>query len=429
MKIRLAALITLVAPWAVLAQVSESPEPEEDPAYESMRVIANAIQLIRQDYFDEEKIDYKGLAYNALRGMLSELDPHSQFLDPEAFRGMQEDTRSEFGGLGIQVAIRNGFLTIISPMEGTPGFEAGLLPGDQILKINELATDRLTLPEAIDLLRGEVGETVTLTIQRNGGEPQDYNIERAIIKVPSVRQAELLPEERAGGRRIGYVRLTQFSEPTAKELSEALDRLEEEHEIEGLVLDLRYNPGGLLGSAIDVCGQFLPPGTPVVATESRSPGRTFSTSNRESPNRSYPLAILINSTSASGSEIVAGALKDLNRAILVGETTFGKGSVQSVIALADGSAIRLTTAKYLTPSKTPIHEQGVSPHIRSVLTRAQERALLQARRSNETPESLREQGDARPVPDPQLDRAVDALRGVLEYRLRLASKEAGERDS
>lgn len=400
------------------AEESAAPTPE-DPAYEHIRLLANAIQLIRQDYVDETRVDYEKLVHSALRGMLAELDPHSQFLDPEGFRAMQEDTKSEFGGLGIQVGLRNGMLVIISPMEGTPAFAAGLLPGDRILKINGKTTDRLTLPEAVDLLRGEVGEKVTLTIQRPPGrELQEVVLQRAVIKVRSVREVQLLPGPLRAGQKIGYIRLSQFSEPTARELEEALDQLEAEG-MEGLILDLRFNPGGLLTSAIDVCAQFLPAGTEVVFTAGRTPGRAFATSARNSRDRRLPMVILVNSASASGAEIVAGALRDLGRAVLVGETTFGKGSVQGVSDMGNGSAIRLTTATYLTPSQQPIHEVGVKPHIISVLTPEQERALLRRRqlgeRTGELPPEFEEESGPAPaeVPDPQLERAVQILRGVL----------------
>jgi len=400
-------------------QVEQPVEVEDDPAYSSIRMLTNAIQLIRQDYIDEDKVDFDKLMHSALRGMLAELDPHSQFLDPAAFKSMQEETRSEFGGLGIQVGLRNGMLTVVSPMEGAPAFEAGILPNDRILKIDGKTTDRLTLPEAVDLLRGEVGEKVTLTIQRpSTRELRDYTLQRAVVKVKSVREARLLPLEKTGGHKIGYVRLSQFSEPTARELNDALDQLEKEG-MEGLILDLRYNPGGLLGSAIDVAAQFLPAGTQVVSTATRTGYRPYATNERSSRDRKVPLIILINSASASGSEIVAGALKDLERAILVGETTFGKGSVQGVSAMTDGSAIRLTTAKYLTPGRQPIHEVGVSPHIRSVLQPDQERAILRSRQEAER-RSPGAETNWSAITDPQFDRALEVLRGVLLQKNRQA---------
>jgi carboxyl-terminal processing protease len=414
-------LLFLFCAGVAWAQVDPAEEIEDDPAYASMRLLANAIQLIRQDYVDEERVDYEKLVQSALRGMLAELDPHSQFLDQAAFKAMQEDTRSEFGGLGIQVGLRNGHLVVVAPMEGTPAFEAGLLPGDRIVKIEGKTTDRLTLPEAVDMLRGEVGEKITLTIQRPPDlQIMDFTLERAVIKVKSVRDPMLLPAEQTGGRKIGYVRLSAFSEPTARELGEALDQLEEEG-AEGLILDLRFNPGGLLTSAIDVCAQFLPAGTEVVSTAGRTPGRPFQTSSNASRDRRIPLVILINSSSASGAEIVAGALRDLGRAVLIGETTFGKGSVQGVSSMGDGSAIRLTTATYLTPSRQPIHEVGVRPHIFSVLTPAEERALVRHRQRLDSPEAG-ETPPARvvdPGKDGQLLRGVEVMQGLLLARDRV----------
>jgi len=401
------------------ASGEEVPQGSTDSPYDSMQVLARAIQLIKQDYVDESKTSFKDLTYGALRGMLSELDPHSQFMTPEDFKDMQEDTRSEFGGLGIEVAVKDGVLTIISPMEDSPSFEAGLLPGDQILRINGSATEKLTMTDAIGLLRGEAGQKVTLTISRpSTKEVKDYELRRKIIKVSSVKDAQILPQQLTGKLRVGYVRITQFNEPTAPELAKALDRLEKLG-MDALVLDLRYNPGGLLTSAVDVCGEFVPPNTMVVYTEGRTPSRVYRTAKRPGKSRDYPVAILVNYASASGSEIVAGALKDLHRAVLVGETTFGKGSVQSVISLPDGSAIRLTTAKYYTPGRQLIHGHGVAPTIRATLTPDQEFRLLRARRDHQayTPESIRG--------DPQLSRAIDALDGMLLYRQRNTETPAG----
>ena len=378
----------------------------EDSPYEQLEILTRAMQLIRQDYVNDSKTSYKELTYSALHGMLESLDPHSQFMEPKDFKSMQEDTKSEFAGLGVTLTEKSGILTILHPMEDTPGFEAGLLPGDQILKINGESTEKLNINSAIEKLRGKVGERVTLTINRpSTSQLKDFEIIRAIIKVPSVKDAQILPLQ--GKARIGYVRITQFNEPTATELANALNTLEKDG-MEALVLDLRYNPGGLLGSAVDVCGEFLEPNTLIVFTEGRTPSREYRTATTSTSQREYPIVVLTNYASASGSEIVAGALKDLGRALLVGETTFGKGSVQSVVSLPDGSAARLTTAKYFTPSRKLIHEHGVSPHIRATLTREQETALLRSRRKGEESST-----PPRPPADPQLDRAVDALQATI----------------
>ena len=378
----------------------------EDSPYEQLEILTRAMQLIRQDYVNDSKTSYKELTYSALHGMLESLDPHSQFMEPKDFKSMQEDTKSEFAGLGVTLTEKSGILTILHPMEDTPGFEAGLLPGDQILKINGESTEKLNINSAIEKLRGKVGERVTLTINRpSTSQLKDFEIIRAIIKVPSVKDTQILPLQ--GKARIGYVRITQFNEPTATELANALNTLEKDG-MEALVLDLRYNPGGLLGSAVDVCGEFLEPNTLIVSTEGRTPSREYRTATTSTSQREYPIVVLTNYASASGSEIVAGALKDLGRALLVGETTFGKGSVQSVVSLPDGSAARLTTAKYFTPSRKLIHEHGVSPHIRVTLTHEQETALLRSRRKGEESPS-----SPRPPADPQLDRAVDALQATI----------------
>jgi carboxyl-terminal processing protease len=404
-----------------LALADDPSGVDEDSPYEQMQILARAMQLIRQDFVDADKVSYRDLTYSALRGMLAELDPHSAFMEPSDFDGMQEDTKSEFGGLGVVVTVEGNTLTIVAPMEDSPGFEAGLEPGDKILRIDGKTAENLTLAEAVEHLRGEIGEKVTLTIQRpSTNEIRDFTLTRQRIKVSSVKDAHILPGD--GMPPVGYVRITQFNEPTASELARALEKLEAEG-VGAIVLDLRYNPGGLLGSAVDVCGLFVPPGTPIVTTEGRSPGKEYHAAARAGKFRDYPVAVLVNHASASGSEVVAGALKDLGRGLVVGEKTFGKGSVQSVLALPDGSAVRFTTQKYYTPLRDLIHEHGVDPHIRVSLTPEQEVGLLRARRErvsqSKTPEDIEN--------DPQLSRAVDALRGVLLDRARAAAagKEAG----
>jgi carboxyl-terminal processing protease len=387
---------------------------EEDNGYTEISIFAKAVQLLRQDYVDGNKTSYHELVTAAMKGMLSSLDPHSQYMDPNDFRDMQDDTRSRFNGLGIEVSIKNGLPTVVSPMEDTPAAKAGILSGDQILKINGTATDKMDLQDAVNLLRGPPGQKVTLTLLRpSTKEIKEYPLERVEIKVQSVKGARLLDPELTGPFKIAYVRLIQFNEPTAEELSKALDDLQKKG-MQALILDLRNNPGGLLNSAVDVCAQFVPPNTKVVSIQGRvaSQQRDYTTSAVKKERPHFPMAVLVNEGSASGAEIVSGALKDLHRAILIGETTFGKGSVQNVLQLPDGSALRFTTAKYYTPSKQVIHGNGVTPNIRVSVTPDQERALFASRSGELKPD---EEKNLIKSKDPQALRAIDALKGVMIY--------------
>jgi carboxyl-terminal processing protease len=407
---------------AVFAQEEQPGKSEEDNGYAQISIFAKALELIRQDYVDENKTSYHDLINAAMKGMLSSLDPHSQFMDPDDFRDMQDDTRSRFNGLGIEVSMKNGLPTVITAMEDTPAAKAGILSGDQILRINGISTERMDLQDAINVLRGPAGAKLTLTLLRpSTKEIKEYTLQRAEIKIQSVKGARLLDPELTGPYKIGYIRLVQFNEPTADELAKALDELQKQG-MQALVLDLRNNPGGLLNSAVDVCAQFLPPNTKVVSTQGRvaSQQHDYSTSGAKKERPSFPMVVLINEGSASGAEIVAGALKDLHRAVLVGETTFGKGSVQNVMQLPDGSAVRFTTAKYYTPSKQVIQGNGVTPNIRVAMTAEQERSLFVLRNTgNMKPEDEKSVIKAR---DPQMLRAIDALKGVMIYAQENAPK-------
>ena len=394
---------------------------EEDNGYSQISIFAKAVQLIRQDYVDGSKTSYHDLITAAMKGMLASLDPHSQFMDPNDFRDMQDDTRSRFNGLGIEVSVKNGLPTVVTPMEDTPAAKAGILSGDQILKINGTSTERMDLQDVINHLRGAPGQKISLTLMRpSTKEIKDFMLERAEIKVQSVKGSRLLDPDLTGSFKIAYVRLIQFNEPTADELSKALDGLQKQG-MQALILDLRNNPGGLLNSAVDVCAQFLPPSTKVVSTQGRaaSQQRDYTTSGAARERPHFPMAVLVNEGSASGAEIVCGALKDLHRAIVVGETTFGKGSVQNVLQLPDGSALRFTTAKYYTPSKQVIHGNGVSPNIRVPMTAEQERILFALRSENSKAEDDKNVIKSK---DPQLLRAIDALKGVMIYAQQNAPK-------
>src|SRR5438552_17969442 len=270
-------------------------DQDDDSGYSQIAIFAKAVQLIRQDYVDGNKTSYHDLITAALKGMLESLDPHSQFMDPNDFRDMQEDTRSRFNGLGIEVAIKNGLPTVVTPMEDTHAARAGILSCDQILKINGASTDRLDLQDVINHLRGSPGPKISLTLIRpSTKEVKDYALECAVINVQSVKGARLLDPDLTGSFKIAYVRLIQFNEPTADELSKALDEMQKQG-MQALILDLRNNPGGLLNSAVDVCAQFLPPNTKVVSTQGRiaSPQHDYSTSVSKKERPSFHMAVLI----------------------------------------------------------------------------------------------------------------------------------------
>src|SRR5438270_3395721 len=422
LTIPLLACLVLAALPGVFAQEAQPGKSEEDNGYAQISIFAKALELIRQDYVDDNKTSYHNLITAAMKGMLSSLDPHSQFMDPSDFRDMQDDTRSRFNGLGIEVSMKNGLPTVITAMEDTPAAKAGILSGDQILRINSISTERMDLQDAINILRGHAGAKVTLTLLRpSTNEIKEYALQRAEIKVQSVKGTRLLDAELTGPFKIGYIRLIQFNEPTAEELSKALDDLQKQG-MQALILDLRNNPGGLLSSAVDVCAQFLPPNTKVVSTQGRvvSQQHDYSTSGVKKERSNFPMVVLINEGSASGAEIVAGALKDLRRAVLVGETTFGKGSVQNVMQLPDGSAVRFTTAKYYTPSKQVIQGNGVTLNIRVTVMAVQLRALFALRNAaNVKPDDETKIIKAK---DAQMLRAIDALKGVMTYAQQSAPK-------
>lgn len=406
----------------VLFHNARAANEEDDNGYSQISIFAKALQVVRQDYVDGNKTGYHDLITAAMKGMLSSLDPHSQYMDQNDFRDMQDDTRSRFNGLGVEVSIKNGVPTVVSAMEDTPAAKAGILSGDQILKINGASTEKMELQDAVNVLRGPPGRKVTLTLLRpSTKEIKEYTLERVEIKVQSVKAARLLDEELTGPFKIAYIRLIQFNEPTADELSKVLDQLQR-HGMQALILDLRNNPGGLLNSAVDVCAQFLPPETKVVSTQGRvaSQQRDYATSSVTKERPHFPMAVLVNEGSASGAEIVAGALKDLRRAILVGETTFGKGSVQNVLQLPDGSALRITTAKYYTPGKQVIHGNGITPNIRVPLTAEQSRLLFTARSAEGS--KIDEDKNLIKTRDPQMLRAIDALKGVMIYAQQSGSK-------
>ncbi len=388
-----------------------------DDGYAEIETLTRVLETVRQNYVDPDKVTYPKLMAAALRGMLAELDPHSQFLSPEVFQLMKESGEATYEGVGITIAPEPSGPVIVSVREDGPAARAGILPGDRIVKLGNDPTAKLSFLECVQHLRGQPGETLTLTYHRPATrETREVAMVREVMRQDTVRDVCLLDDSLTNGSKIGYVRLVQFNAPSPRELADALDKLEDQG-MSALVFDLRNNPGGLLTAAVEVLGEFLPPNTAVVTTEGR-PGVTnppaLRTPARQRRVRPYPVTVLVNHNSASASELVAGALQDLGRAVIVGTTTFGKGSVQSIIPGDRGTAIRLTTARYFTPSRKMIHGVGITPNLTAVLTPEEEKRVFESFRdrtlSQPDPASLTSPGDR------QLERAITALTGILAYK-------------
>jgi carboxyl-terminal processing protease len=322
--------------------------------YDKLKVFAEVLSQLEKNYV--EPVDSTKLVDGALQGMVNTLDPHSAYMPPDVYREIQVDTKGEFGGLGIQIGMKDNRLVVISPIEGTPADRAGVKAGDFITEIERTTTKNMTLIDAVNKLRGPKGTKVTLTLLREGqAAPIRVTLTRETIKIQSVK-SQMMDDH------IGYIRLTQFQEQTSADLKQALKRLLAQG-AQSLILDLRNNPGGLLTSAVEVSEQFLPKNKLVVSIRGRSGTPEEYRANGETPVTDLPMIILVNAGSASASEIVSGALQDWGRAVILGTTTFGKGSVQTIIALSDGSGLRLTTAKYYTPKDRSIHGVGIVPDI------------------------------------------------------------------
>ena len=327
---------------------------DAEEVYAELKVLTEAISIVRKSYVEE--VNPKDLIYGAIKGMVGSLDPHSGFMTPTQYKEMQVDTKGEFGGLGIQIGVKDRMLTVIAPIEDTPAYKAGIKAGDKIVKINNESTKDMTLQDAVSKMRGAPSTSVVLGIFREGWKTtKDFSITREIIKIKSVK-SKVLEDG------IGYIKLIQFQEKTSDDLSRAIATLTKE-KINSLILDLRNNPGGLLNSAVDVSSHFLPENKLVVFIKDRKGGKVEYKSENNRPEFTLPMIVIVNQGSASASEIVAGALKDWNRAVIIGTQTFGKGSVQSVIPLLDGSALRLTTARYYTPKGISIQTTGITPDI------------------------------------------------------------------
>ena len=369
-----------------------SKSADNSETYVQLKLFSEVLDIVQKQYVDE--VPPKDLIYSAIKGTLRGLDPHSSFLDPDSYKEMQVETSGSFGGLGIEITLRDDVLTVVSPIEGTPAYRAGLQTGDRIVKIDGLVTKDMQLPDAVKRMRGKPGTKVTIAVVREGWtEPKDFEITREQIRVQSVRSHDL-------GGGIAYIKLRQFQEQSPGDMSAALEKAAKTG-MKALVLDLRNNPGGLLTAAVEVTEEFVDDGKLVVYTEGRvrNQNMRFAAHAKKSyPN--LPMVVLVNLGSASASEIVAGALQDWGRAIVVGTQTFGKGSVQTIIPLSDGSGLRLTTAKYFTPKGRSIHGKGITPDI--VVEVPKETAARERPPSLDPLEELRK--------DIQVQRALDVIK-------------------
>ena len=410
--IALAIVLSLAGPGKALA----ADEPGELPL-EELRTFADVFNQIRIGYVEE--IDDSTLLEYAIQGMLMGLDPHSVYMTKDAFDDLQSNTSGEFSGLGIEVGMKDGFVTIISPIDGSPAAEAGLQSGDVILKLDGMTVKGQSLSESIQIMRGEKGSELELTIGRPGNsQPFTVTLIRDTIRVAGVRERWLEPG-------YAYIRIAQFQKRTGEDVSKSLEKLEEKEPLKGLVLDLRNNPGGVLRASVDVAGLFIDGGT-VVYTEGRLDNAEVSyKATQGDRTKGIPVVVLINGGSASASEIVAGALQDHGRAVLMGTKSFGKGSVQTILPLSDSRAVKLTTALYFTPSGRSIQAQGIAPDI--LVERAKVTAYDNSRRMTEadlvghlsnaggnieTSESTRETASTLLSTDNQLYEALTLLKGL-----------------
>ena len=406
--------------------------------YENIELLTNILNIVQKNYVDEVSFDQ--MFEGAITGMLASLDPHSAYLTPDLYKELQVDTKGSFGGLGIEIAVRNGMLTVVSPIEDTPAYRAGIQSGDHIVKIDGELTKDMSLIEAVKKMRGKKGTKIELSIAREGATDLiDVTLVREVIKIRSVKSRVIEPG-------YAYVRITQFQEQTTEDVKRAIDTMAKEGEVRGLILDLRNNPGGLLAQAVRVSDLFLDSGL-IVYTDGRLESqRQKYYAHKAETYDGFPIVVLVNGGSASASEIVAGALQDHNRAIILGTQTFWKGSVQTILPLEQDAALRLTTARYYTPNGRPIQANGIEPDIvmeNRVLVAKAEIPPEQsgAIREENLPGHL-EAEEARPEQrtsvqsgaggadrgnDPQLDHAVELLKSWRVFeKIFVTKRENGE---
>lgn len=353
----LGSLVLLLVVGSLLGTLNRAAFAAEGDRYADLQVFAKVLNLIQKHYVDE--VDTKKLVQGAIKGMLGELDPHTNYLPTDIFKEFESETSGEFGGLGIEITVQDGVLTIISPIEDAPAWVAGIKAGDKILEINGTSTKGMTLSEASQKMKGKKGDSIRLGIFREGSEKiQQFDIKRGVVKIHSVKYTDL-------GEGLGYFRITSFIENTGKDLEKNIDKLLKENKggIKGVILDLRRNPGGLLDQAVKVSDLFLDEGVIVSTIGRDKKEKELIYAKKSNSLGSFPIIVLINEYSASASEIVAGALRDNQRALVMGKTSFGKGSVQSVVKLGDGSGLKLTVARYYTPSGVSIQAEGIKPDI------------------------------------------------------------------
>lgn len=347
-------IVTLLVLFVCLHQSLKASAATDD-TYKRLKLFANVLDIVEKNYVEEVKMP--DLIYGAIKGMLATLDPHSSFMTPDDFKELQVETKGIFSGIGIEITLKDNILTVVSPIEGTPAYKEGIKAGDRILKIDGKSTKDMTLMDAVKRMRGEKGTKVTISILREGwSETKDFVITRDVIPIHSVKNKEL-------EKGYGYIRVINFQDKTSFDLKAALTELEKQTPLKGLILDLRNNPGGLLDQAVKVADEFIDEGL-IVYTDGRIKSQNIRfTAHNEGYSHNYPIIVMVNEGSASASEIVAGALQDHKRALVLGAQTFGKGSVQTVIPMEDGSGLRLTTARYYTPNGRSIQAKGITPDI------------------------------------------------------------------